>query len=365
MNRHIALLLLLCNSVIFGMQQAQEPDFLLDEGAGPFNILSTDLNCLFAARLAARDKNALRTTCKAFSKFLPFCNASKFVLYPGFCGTKKDICSVFVVATFDNNHQLVEGFCHKYGSRNHYYSCIEPKRRFVVGSNSGEFIALSPNYELFINPYYLACHNQDTKMVNILEKYNSTNTSSTFTSENQAHEYSILPQNFHFLIACISRNTQRIIKAINNTKDLDDKILELGLAIIIDNDDAQSLAAIMKNEKIDLCIKKNGTDFLDLAIFGWRGKAAQILISSKCFDFGHIKKEIDGGFGCKFMYEGTYLEFLNRCNELSNIDESIFDLLKKNDAQTEYQIIDPVVDPETIVSLIKSAWNNLMKQFLS
>jgi hypothetical protein len=347
MKQHMVLLLLLYSSVIFGAQQLQKSDFRLHQGASHFNILSTDLNCLLAAKLPPQDKNTLRATCKTFSTFLSFCNASKFVLYPGFFAAKKDICRIFAIATFNNNIKLVKELSQKYDSTYHNYDCIERKCRFLE-INSRNFMCLNRKNELTIDTYSIAQNNNYTKMMDLLKEHNfNHNTSPRNILTDSSHLKA-----FNLLIACISRNTQHIIQAMQDIEDI--KLGDIGysLAVIIDNDDAQSLATIMQEKKIQLYIKKNGFDLLNLAIFGKHQKVAEILINSKHFDFNakrYMLNEKNSAF------EGTYIDFLNCCTEHSNIDQSIFDLLTKNGAKTS---ADQAIDLQTIISYIKIAWND-------
>jgi hypothetical protein len=314
------------------MQQSQQSVFQLNKGAGHFNILSPDLNGLLVAQLLPKDKNTLRTTCKAFSNFLSFCNASRFILYPGFCAANKDISSIFAVATFDKNYQLIEGICQKYSPNNHHYSCIDDKCIFIYSS---KITCSNIKNKLIISPYSIACYNNDSKMIKLLEKYLS-NCSSIVASEKNFSELTVMPKNLNFLIACISRNTQKILLEMKNIALFDDKSLGFGLATIIDNDDSQSLRAIMKDKIINAHIKKKDTDFLDLAIFSRRNKAAEVLITSKYSNFNKIVKKIFWGTDDKsyYIYNGTYLDLLNSLDYCFEIDPSIFCLLRENEAKT-------------------------------
>jgi hypothetical protein len=231
------------------MQQLQQSGFQLNKGAGSFNILSIDLNCLFAAQLPPKDKNALRSACKAFSNFLSFCNASRFILYPSFCAAQKDISSILAVATFDKNYRLVEGLCNKYNPNEHHYGCIERKCNFIE-INPTKFMCLDRTNELVISPYAIACYNNDTEMVQLLEKYKlpPSAISSTNTTRSNGKE-------FNLLIACISRNTERVIQATKDITDIGLTDIGQSLAIIIANDDSSSLAAIIHEEKIKQYMK--------------------------------------------------------------------------------------------------------------
>ena len=90
----------------------------------------------------------------------------------------------------------------------------------------------------------------------------------------------------------------------------------------------------MKDKIINAHIKK--TDFLDLAIFSRRNKAAEVLITSKYSNFNKIVKKIFWGTDDKsyYIYNGTYLDLLNSLDYCFEIDPSIYCLLRENEAKT-------------------------------
>lgn len=340
-----ASLLFFVATTVFGMQE-QQALAPRNNSAGIFDTLPKEIRYPMFAKLYPKERNVLRKTCKAFSALFSFYHPSKLILHKDFWASKRDISSIFVKAVFDGNTRLVEGLCNKYGRDNndyYFYYCIERRCRFT-SINENKFMCFEIRNELTLDPYFIADEYNNTVMIELLKKY-GFNDSRIADDKSVFYvaatgTYNIMPD-LKLLIACISRNTERIIQVITNTFGIHSSSIEHSLAVVIDNDDAQSIATMIGNKRVNECIKASRNAFLNLAIFGRHNKVAEVLIKSGCFDFNKtIKRFSDFG-----RWEGTYLDFIKCCLQCEMLDQSILDLLIAHGAKTsdELSIIEKCV----------------------
>lgn len=339
--RSLSVGFLVCiTSVVFGMQQNPKPYprssrvlTQLRTGAGIFDTLPKEVNYPIFAKLAPAEKNSMRKTCKALSTFLSFYYPSDLIGHTDFCAHKKDISSIFVKAAFDRHLELVKCLCMRYGSHDYDYHCIERKCSFVV-INRSSFMCLGIKNELTISPYFMACYNKDTQMAKLLEEPRLAGLSSG------ASESSVMPMDLGLLIACISRNTQRIVRVMNASRFIHSSSIEHCLAVIIANDDESSLSAFMQNKKVVECIKKNGVNFLNVAIFGRYNKVAQVLIKSGHFDLWGIMEHTFEEEKYGWTYQGTYLDFIKCCEDHFEVEHFILSLLMEYAAKDKVSVVE-------------------------
>jgi len=87
------------------------------------------------------------------------------------------------------------------------------------------------------------------------------------------------------LIACVSRNRERLHRALIDPKViLQQSMVLLALLVLVDNGDTESLAVMFDNEKMRNYIKENGTPLISQAILSGNKKFCEILLASKIID---------------------------------------------------------------------------------
>lgn len=201
--------------------------------------------------LDSKDTNALRKTCKKFSTILSFCNPSfEFIA----CNNnihENDMKSLFFTALYDGDYAIARCFRHEKKINQSYKIkgisyALYPSDLIRMHENSENYLLLKDLKETTSDKVLPHC------MVNAL------------------------------LIACISRNSERVEKVLTNDYEivLNDAAIQQSFHTVINNNDTQTISILCNNQILRSYVQENGGRLIRQAISCGSKKSCEALIKS-------------------------------------------------------------------------------------
>ncbi len=269
-----AFLLLFLTFNLCGMD---EPDLALTPmNPGIFERLNEHKNMrgVIFGLLQPSSVNGLRKTCKKMSEIFSFCNPTiEFIS----CNNKNifinDLRRIFFTSIFDARQDIVT----------HFAKSAAVTSRYEIPGTSDAFY-----------PYFLA-HNEVTRLSlkHLKDKFLYSPSRTAVLGDKS------------LLIACVSRNSERVKQVLtNSTFILDEYIILRALHIVRDGSDMQSFTEMLENEKIREYITRNGAVLINQAIFYGSKKSCEVLIASKLCDINQTIVTQSPGSSLKFCFFG-------------------------------------------------------------
>lgn len=339
MKRKIVVLCVLMSNCVVPCMDQRPALTSLEKGAGPFDNLPHDISYSLFAKLNPKEKNAMCKTCKALGSFLSFCHPSELILHKDLCASNKDISSILVKLVFEGNHYTVKTFCTQNVRRDEHY-CYRCPRGITPWKIEREKVEWKDEKRgrWFLDPYEIAHYYDNAEMIKTLVEC-AVPGRALYNKERNFIELGRFPVwnvqvsiDPELLVACISRNTAQVEQIVKDDKfAVDSRIMHGVLSVVIDNDDAQSLAAIISNEKISEYIKSCGHDYLLLSVVCKSKKVIKIFLKNKCFNLNAVTRKQLGQFE---TWAGTFLDLCMMLQPNDMPPASILKLLIKYGART-------------------------------
>jgi hypothetical protein len=235
-----------------------------------FDSLPKDCNKQIFENLEPKDINALRKSCKNFSKLFSFCNPLiEFILYENVHMHQNDLKRIFFTAVYDDNLEIVKFLAPRFKDDLCYP---------IEGSLSGICLDETPQGIFTFKEDKRGCYG---------------------TRKNKICYSHVIPD--PLLIACISRNSERVKKVMEDEGipwysfawDLFATLSEKrdSLFLVIDNHDFQILKLFIKDQTMLKDIKEHGHVLLQRAIFINSVKMVEFLLKNSCCDLNKEGKD--------------------------------------------------------------------------
>jgi hypothetical protein len=321
---------LLWSNNSFGMEPL-EPS-TVNQQTGLFDLLSKDITKLVFESLQPKEINRLRRSCKKWSTLFSFHNPSlEFVLLNPHI-SQKDLESIFITAVYDGKDEMVKALLELKRIDNNYFYGI-------------------PTLSVGVFPYCVAPEKE------ILQNFNQEIARRHWKSLRGEGIDCYIPE--QILMACISRNRDRIKESSKKIKKINKTEFSFCWYVLIENKDNISLKAVFKNIEISEDMKQMGNQLIEHAYTNCNSVAVKILLNHGCYDdlnkitienipkFIPIKGSINQEDFTRSLQVGTLLDRILRTGFDPSLDawdhpsrRKIYNLLRNKGANTAEELFE-------------------------